>query len=149
MRLTSEQNGLHRSLIDAMILSDGVLSSDPATLQHATNTTKAEWARCWPAVQRYWIVRGDQLFPSPEIATYVTPARAPSTPGLHRPSIPLQVIDAVFERHGKVCVYCGAERPIEIDHIVPYVRGGPSTVENLQPLCRPCNRRKGATVGRG
>ena len=50
------------------------------------------------------------------------------------------------------CQYCGAElsqksgRPnsYEADHTQPYSRGGPSTLENLTPSCRTCNRSKGA-----
>jgi 5-methylcytosine-specific restriction endonuclease McrA len=35
---------------------------------------------------------------------------------------------------------------LELDHIVPYSRGGPFTVDNLQALCTGCNLRKGAKV---
>jgi len=28
------------------------------------------------------------------------------------------------------------------DHIKPIAKGGPTTLENLQPLCRPCSDRK-------
>ncbi len=46
------------------------------------------------------------------------------------------------------CAACGAsgDAPgvsLEIDHIVPYAMGGPTEVNNLQPLCGPCNRAKG------
>lgn len=35
---------------------------------------------------------------------------------------------------------------LEIDHVVPRVLGGTNEDTNLQALCSPCNRRKGATV---
>lgn len=41
------------------------------------------------------------------------------------------------------CAYCG--RPAtEVDHIVPVAAGGTTTIHNLAPACRACNRRKGA-----
>ena len=34
---------------------------------------------------------------------------------------------------------CGSEERLEIDHVVPRGRGGPSTVENCRLLCRVHN----------
>jgi len=53
----------------------------------------------------------------------------------------------VLARYGNSCANCGArgDSPgvaLEMDHIIPYARGGPTTVSNLQPLCGPCNRAK-------
>ena len=62
-----------------------------------------------------------------------------------RPAIPKSVRDAVFERDGFACVYCGDERgPFDLDHKIPYSRGGEHTIENLTVACRTCNRSKGA-----
>ena len=33
--------------------------------------------------------------------------------------------------------------PMEFDHVLPLSKGGKTTVENLQILCRRCNRAKG------
>ena len=41
------------------------------------------------------------------------------------------------------CVKCGSRENLEIDHVVPLARGGSNRLENLQLLCRDCNRRKG------
>lgn len=49
----------------------------------------------------------------------------------------------VLERDGFKCKKCGAQKSLTLDHIIPYVQGGPSTEENLQTLCRPCNGSKG------
>lgn len=43
---------------------------------------------------------------------------------------------------GNRCAECG-EPETTIDHIVPMERGGVNSIENIQPLCRACNRRKG------
>jgi hypothetical protein len=41
------------------------------------------------------------------------------------------------------CVACGSASDLVVDHLVPICRGGTSEPENLQPLCRSCNSRKG------
>jgi ribosomal protein S14 len=41
----------------------------------------------------------------------------------------------------KRCQLCGAEKPLEVAHIVPYSRGGADSPENLLVLCRNCHRK--------
>jgi len=41
-----------------------------------------------------------------------------------------------------ICPCCGAIAGLEVDHINPICKGGPNTIENLQPLCKPCNKSK-------
>lgn len=43
----------------------------------------------------------------------------------------------------------GQEILITLDHIYPKVKGGRSTLENLQPMCQPCNSRKGSRIPAG
>lgn len=47
--------------------------------------------------------------------------------------------EAVLERHGHRCAYCGTTDRICKDHIRPVSRGGSDSATNLQPLCRRCN----------
>ena len=52
-----------------------------------------------------------------------------------------------YERQKGVCVVCSKKFRIdemEGDHIDPWHEGGPTSADNLQMLCRKCNRRKGA-----
>lgn len=53
--------------------------------------------------------------------------------------------DALWERFGGSCVYCGSaltRRTVHWDHRVPLARGGEHSVRNLVPSCAPCNRSK-------
>lgn len=62
-----------------------------------------------------------------------------------RPFIPAAVRQRVLDRDGGVCQNCGAPAEV-IDHIWPAIRGGQSTDENLQALCRECNLAKSDLV---
>ena len=53
--------------------------------------------------------------------------------------------EQVKRRDGYACLCCGATGKgirLQIDHIVPYILGGETTVENSQTLCSVCNREK-------
>jgi hypothetical protein len=58
--------------------------------------------------------------------------------------IPRSLAKQVFERDAYRCVSCGGWRDLSIDHKIPESKGGATTLENLQTMCMPCNRRKGA-----
>lgn len=47
--------------------------------------------------------------------------------------------------NGVYCAKCGSTIGIEIDHIVPIMRGGDNDLSNLQFLCRKCNSKKGTS----
>ena len=38
---------------------------------------------------------------------------------------------------------CGKCKKLEADHVVPVTKGGTSNIDNIQPLCRRCNAKKG------
>jgi hypothetical protein len=41
-----------------------------------------------------------------------------------------------------LCAYCNERRPLEMDHIEPFSRGGQHDVENIAAACRACNSGK-------
>ncbi len=50
--------------------------------------------------------------------------------------IPKSLRQEVLAAKGRACVICGATEGIDLDHIIPESRGGPTTFDNLQPMCR-------------
>lgn len=53
---------------------------------------------------------------------------------------------SIYKRDGYRCRICGRTEKhdyLEIDHIKPIAKGGKSTYDNLQTLCRRCNKNKG------
>ncbi len=53
----------------------------------------------------------------------------------------------VFLRDGFRCQYCGEKRvqdELNLDHVVPRVRGGKTSWENIVTSCYACNDRKGS-----
>lgn len=52
----------------------------------------------------------------------------------------------IFERDKSTCQYCGRvfdRKDLNLDHVIPRDRGGPTTWENIVCSCIPCNTRKG------
>lgn len=64
-----------------------------------------------------------------------------------RPPIPREIVDAVYKRDGGRCVYCGSTQNLQLDHIIPFSKGGATTLENLQLLCQKCNIEKSNKIG--
>lgn len=61
-----------------------------------------------------------------------------------RGAIPDDIKQMVWIRDQGRCRGCGSVAELQFDHIIPVAMGGGSNPENLQILCGPCNRRKGA-----
>ncbi|WP_460877891.1 RHS repeat-associated core domain-containing protein, partial [Rhodanobacter koreensis] len=43
-----------------------------------------------------------------------------------------------------ICSYCGKPMATTVDHVVPWAKGGSTTLPNLVPACISCNSSKGA-----
>jgi len=50
---------------------------------------------------------------------------------------------AVFARDRYRCQYCGSDKHLTVDHVVPRSKGGGDSWENVVTSCAPCNLRKG------
>ena len=61
--------------------------------------------------------------------------------------IPREIVDAVYKRDGGRCVYCGSTQNLQLDHIIPFSKGGATTLENMQLLCQKCNVEKSNKIG--
>lgn len=61
-----------------------------------------------------------------------------------RGAIPDDLKQVVWMRDNACCRQCGSKHELQFDHVIPLSMGGATTEENLQILCGPCNRRKGA-----
>lgn len=59
--------------------------------------------------------------------------------------IPAPLRALVMERDEHACAQCGATDELQIDHIIPVSKGGPTDEDNLQVLCGDCNRKKRAS----
>ena len=46
--------------------------------------------------------------------------------------------------YGNKCLRCKKHRKLTADHVIPVSKGGTSNIDNIQPLCGPCNSSKGA-----
>lgn len=94
--------------------------------------------------------------PPPQVPPWQPPANAPygfvpygvvPDPPLGERNtrvIPQDVKIAVAARDGGRCRQCGSIQDLHFDHVIPWSKGGANTVTNIQLLCGPCNRRKGA-----
>ena len=61
-------------------------------------------------------------------------------------TVTAEAVSAMLESQRGRCASCktGIRDGYHMDHIMPLARGGPSTLENLQLLCAPCNWSKNA-----
>lgn len=48
----------------------------------------------------------------------------------------------IFKRDDNKCVYCGSNKDLTLDHLIPKSKGGNNTWKNLVTCCGKCNRLK-------
>jgi 5-methylcytosine-specific restriction endonuclease McrA len=55
----------------------------------------------------------------------------------------------LLDAYSHTCLSCLKSDPevkLTADHVVPLVKGGSNTIDNIQPLCGPCNSSKGTKI---
>ncbi len=124
--------------------------------------SKSEVFRRMPMQYSYhqWRLQGSGL---PVIEQFVEGLRVPRV--IHSrndiehsryfPAEDRQAAMNAFERDGRKCPGFAKRKPhkvgkddrIEFDHLIPYGRGGSSSVMNIQVLCMACNRAKAMSIG--
>lgn len=62
--------------------------------------------------------------------------------------IPKRVKDAVYERDGGRCIWCGSAEGLPEAHFISRAQGGLGIEENVMTLCRSCHRRYDQTADR-
>jgi 5-methylcytosine-specific restriction endonuclease McrA len=53
--------------------------------------------------------------------------------------------EAIKYAYDYTCLWCGKKEPeikLTEDHFIPLTKGGDDSIENIQPLCKPCNSLK-------
>ena len=60
------------------------------------------------------------------------------TPRIHSKKLKIQILD----KFNYTCQKCGSHENLQIDHIIPYSKGGKTVFNNLTVLCKYCNRQK-------
>lgn len=53
-----------------------------------------------------------------------------------------EIGQVVMQRDGSKCVYCGAAEGLELDHVIPFSKGGATSIGNLVVSCMTCNASK-------
>lgn len=85
---------------------------------------------------------GAELFPDAweRHEKHMADERLPRRPS--KQPLPGKLRTAVFERDEYRCRRCLSHKQLCCDHVIPESKGGPTTLENLQTLCKTCNSRK-------
>lgn len=56
--------------------------------------------------------------------------------------IPVEIRWKIWGKDNFTCKCCGIRKNLTIDHIVPEIKGGNLSLDNLQTLCKSCNSKK-------
>lgn len=141
--LTLEEKGLLLSIFCRYWTDDEPVHAENLRLEH--RLSKQAFDKIvdslvgWSAVRR----AKDKLIPLGSFGQ--APSTGATIPNRSLRNMPpdwQELREAVFERDGYACVYCGSGRDLHCDHVDPVVRGGGHNIENLVTSCATCNLSK-------
>jgi 5-methylcytosine-specific restriction endonuclease McrA len=116
------------------LMRDQAAAMDP---ESCVMMTFDEWRDHEPRDAR-WIKTANKPVPVPEVIILKEYGeRPPQRVGFNRPNL--------FRRDDHSCQYCGQQLPgskLQIEHVVPRSRGGPTTWDNCVAACDACNSAK-------
>jgi hypothetical protein len=137
---------LHRLCLDADQHSRGFSDLTTAQLSLWTGFSKRAVTRALGllAAGGHLSRSGD---PGQALITTLHPkAMLPKHAAGRRPKISNAKRKRIMERDAYRCRHCNGHIDLSVDHIVPWAAGGGNDDDNLQVLCVPCNRKKGAAL---
>ena len=104
-----------------------------ATLFYPYSLFKSQFHAC--SERLLMAERGGSALPPPKPPKRETPP----------PREPSEEVKRQVLRRDQVCLCCGESNPrvLQVDHVHPFRFGGSNILDNLQTLCRTCNRLKG------
>lgn len=144
--IISEQSGFDEAYIGEVInccLNIGLLSKEMYE-KHGVLTSRGiqlRWAKWTQFVGEEFLDSDYNMIRGVKIPRYKL---SPNT-RLYNRNVKkwYEIMKTVFKRDDYTCRYCGKKGGIlEVDHIVPFSKGGSDDLSNLATSCRHCNRQK-------
>jgi hypothetical protein len=103
---------------------------------------QAQTKRCYHNNKQAMYQRKQEWYKKhPEVKLAESRLRRARKANVDRPLTKEQWND-VLTAYGYKCVYCGSNKCITQDHVVPLSRGGTHSVDNVVPACHRCNSGK-------
>lgn len=138
--MTLEERGAYAEICSYYVQQKKPIHADSA--RHACRVSTRKWRTLINSLLRREVVTLDE---KGALTPNALAGRLYKTGYVYRKDpIPNKLRWQVFQRDGHRCVECGSGEDLTVDHIVAEIRGGKTTLANLQTLCRSCNCRKGA-----
>ncbi|NJL03387.1 MAG: DEAD/DEAH box helicase family protein [Chloroflexaceae bacterium] len=134
------------------IVNDGLDSNrEVQLLKREYDRTDCYWKVFYPGPgdEGFWSFKAhsdackNRLLRGAQSASIITPQAAGAGETYYPTELDAQTKAQVKRRDGNMCLCCGSERNLQIDHIIPVYKGGTNDLDNLQTLCKTCNTHKG------